>query len=216
MFQAGKNLHFYVTVSDGQHTAKSEVNVNIQDPRTPINPSKPLSTPYGFGKNPGVINFPGLFQRIPSNGQKIPNYQVLPPSDSPMTKNVYPPVYQQPVNFNLPHQRIRNNQTTPLKLVPIKEVRNEISEKPPSTETTTSTAKSSSKTVKEEPDSGNELPLDKPIKSSSEFTSAIIPILSVVVVFCTVGAVAVLFRKKIILTKTNESKKDMVGTNFQK
>lgn len=205
-----------MTVSDGEHTAKSEVNVNIQDPRTPINPSKPLSPPYGFGKKPGVISFSGFFPRIPSNGPKIPNYPVLPPSDSPMTKNVYPPIYQQPVKNNVPSQRIRNNQTTPLKLVPIKEVKNDISEKPPTTETTSGSTITVPKIVKEEPDSGNELHLERPIKSPSEFTSTIIPILSVVVVFCTVGAVAVLFRKKIILTKPNESKKDMVCKNVLK
>lgn len=214
--QAGRNLHFYVTVTDGQYNAKSEVNVNIQDPRVPINPSKPIKPPYGFGSKPSSINFQGLFPRPPQNSPKIPNYQILPPNDAAIAPNGYPSKYLEPVKNTSPVQRIRNNQTTPLKLVPIipvTEVRNDISVE---TLSPVSSARTDKTTVKAK-ESGTEndlLSLERPIKSPAEFTSTIIPILSVVVVFCTVGAVAMLFRKKIYLAKPKDSKKDMVSTNI--
>lgn len=217
-FQAGKNLHFYVTVTDGEHTGKSEVNVNIQDPRRPINPSKPITPPYGFGETPGRINLANFFPRIPANSAKIPNYQVLPPNDSPMTKNVYPPVYQGTTKNNFP--RVRNNQTTSLKLVPIPvipEVKNDVSEEKPSETPTPKTAKTTSKPVKVEEEEDNEnklLSLERPLKNHSVFANTVIPILSIIVVFCTVGAVAVLFRKKIYLAKSKDPKGDMVRNNF--
>lgn len=170
------------------------MNVNIQDPRTPINPSKPISPPYGFGKKPGVINLPGFYPRQPQNTQKIPNYQVLSPQ------------YSQPSS-----QITSYKETTPLKLVPVKEVKDNITTKTIGSVITPHTTKATT-TTKEQSDSENDLhSLESPVKSQPEFPNALIPILSVVVVFCTVGAVAVFFRKKIYLTKPKDSKKDMVS-----
>lgn len=190
------------------------MNVNIQDPRTPINPSKTITPPY-FGKKPGVINFSGFFPRPPQNPSKIPSYQVLSPSNSPITKKIYPLVYPEPTKNNVPSYMERDNQTTPLKLVPItniKEVKNDISEALSTTSTSPENTRSTAKAIEENDFSENDLQtLNKPIKSPSEFTSTVIPILSVIVVFCTVGAVAVFFRKRIYLSKPKESKKDMVS-----
>lgn len=174
-----------------------------------------MNTPY----------FQSFFPRLSQNPSKHRNYQVSLPSGSHSSKQVYPPGYSESNKDNIPAGIERFNQSTSLKLVPVRnieEVKNDISKVHSSTITTSLSTKNdeirsdqiSPIRNEENGTSVNNLhSIDKPIKSPSEFTNTIIPIISVVVVFGIIGAVTVFFRKKIYLSKPKDSKMDMVSHN---
>ncbi|KAJ8939584.1 hypothetical protein NQ314_011081, partial [Rhamnusium bicolor] len=115
--------------------------------------------------------------------------------------------------FSLKKPAEITNKNTPTELKPVtvekEEIENAITEK---TEIATSTKKTTTTKSVENDDVGliNELlSTDDPVKSPPEFTATVIPIISVCAVFLTVGIIAVVFRKKIYVGKSKDSKEDM-------
>lgn len=56
----------------------------------------------------------------------------------------------------------------------------------------------------------NLIPDDQPVKSVSDLTVTVVPIVSVCAIFLMVGIIALVFRKKICLGRTKNNKDDMV------
>ncbi|KAJ8983276.1 hypothetical protein NQ317_010526 [Molorchus minor] len=208
--RAGQNLHLYVTAYDGELTAKTEVNVNILKSSARFNPSKPDRPPFPLGGS-SSFNFPDLFNKRPS----VPIYSNNPPVAEDKSPSYIPPrpYFQQktyPESNTGKSQEKYNNTITELKPVPVLKdvIENTITEKTEISRTTekSTTTKASSK---EDVELTNELLSSDDVKSPPEFTATVIPIISVGAVFLTVGIIAVVFRKKIYIGKTKDSKEDM-------
>lgn len=56
-------------------------------------------------------------------------------------------------------------------------------------------------------------PVDQAVKSPNDISTTMVPIISVCAVFLTVAIIAIVFRKKIYLGKSKDSKEDMVRLN---
>lgn len=212
--QVGKNLHFYVTVSDGQYSAKSEVNVNIQDSRIPINPSKPITLPFNFGRKSIMNNFKGIYSRPTQSTQskKPQNSDYSPDGNLPAVLNIFHPNYSISHRNEMLTQKMVDNQSTSLKLIPIKPFNHVETNLQHSTGSVTTPRQNQTAKKVLNDDSEFENNSLEPIQSSTEDTSIFVPILSVLVVFCTVGAVAILFRKNIYFAGTKDIKKSTVST----
>ncbi|XP_060523799.1 tyrosine kinase receptor Cad96Ca-like [Cylas formicarius] len=192
--RAGENLHLYVTVSDGELAAKTEVYVNILNASSPLrsSPKRPAFPPSTGVFPPGFINYPGFNSRPAPIPQGVLNNLTNNPPSS-ITNNPSTPHFQQ-----------KAPKITQLK--PVEGV--DAEEKGPSRVGTTSTATIPKKDVKEE-SVENDLGDDYGVRESSEIGSTVVPIMSVLAVFFTVGVLAAIFRKRIYLGKTKKSKEDM-------
>ncbi|XP_072379897.1 tyrosine kinase receptor Cad96Ca [Diabrotica undecimpunctata] len=203
--RAGENLHLYVTVSDGQLTAKSEVNVNILAANSRFNPSMPIRPPArGFINYPGMIPRPGQPPPLPPNFPNNNPSVINPPTFIPKQ-----PYYHE-TRTPLPSFTKNTNSNTKLKPVRIDEVKNTISERITETSTTTTEKITTEKVSQNDVESTNELlTSDLPIRSAEELSGTIIPIAAVIGVFLTVGGIAFAFRRKIYNPKQKDSKDDM-------
>ncbi|CAH1176852.1 unnamed protein product [Phaedon cochleariae] len=225
--RAGQNLHFWVTVSDGQLPAKTEVNVNIipsrsrystsvanrppifQNPSFPRLPPMPHPQPVASMNQNPLVNYPSL------NQPPLVNYPSFVPKQS-YNGNSYgqhqgpaggkPAVMPQPVRPEAPGTRT----TTILKPVPVET-------KPADTPSTKAPTTSTHKPVGIEPEAVDNdieerkkvLELNKTMKPPEEVAATVIPIVSIIAVFLTIGILAVIFRKKLHLGKPKDTKEDM-------
>ncbi|KAL3280389.1 hypothetical protein HHI36_017874 [Cryptolaemus montrouzieri] len=197
--RGGEDIHLYVTVSDGEVAAKTEVYVNILNGSEPPR-NRPFS--FGGGNNLRPPNFPniGNFPNSPINNP--------PPSIS----NNPRPLPKQPYFKKTTHTQTKTYPDRP------KNASDDGSGKTilrPILPTTTSTTTTSTTTAKSKVDlDGTHLtnsivpPKDQAIKSVPEVQINVVPILAVCGVFVAVGIMAIVFRRKLNLGKTKE-KEDM-------
>ncbi|ERL85918.1 hypothetical protein D910_03333 [Dendroctonus ponderosae] len=214
--KGGTDLHLYVTLSDGQLEAKTEVYVNILNSSAPY--KSPLNTPPfpGGGFNP----FAGFNPRPPNTPPKpssnLPNNLASVYNPPPNIANNPPP---RPHYQFIPKKPRNNTDVTPLRPVnpPYMEPpKNNLDESEESNELDNKTKpiKASvqywkSEVVDSEPANENELtPVDYRVKGP-EIGNTIVSVASVCAVFLIVGIVAVVFRKKIYFKKKKDKSDDM-------
>ncbi|XP_030754619.1 tyrosine kinase receptor Cad96Ca [Sitophilus oryzae] len=208
--KGGKDLHLYVTMSNGALATKTEVYVNILNSSSPYKP--PVNRPPF--PNSGVFSPFGGFNPRPQNTPpgKPSN---MPPDDLPYYNN--PPAHIANNPPPMPTRPRFQEKTYPDR--PKKPGRNQTLDgngvdgsSNNLYETTSKEAdkdKKKDEKVSEEETNANSLdPTDSPVKSP-ELGGALIPILAVCAIFFTIGVVAVVFRKRINLGKSDEKKDDM-------
>nr|CAI5834606.1 unnamed protein product [Callosobruchus analis] len=173
--RAGENLHLYVTVTDGQFNAKSEVNVNILSATARYNPSQPKRPPI-FGSNGGFP--PGLLNRPPPPPPALPpGYGGVPANGQPPSKNGQPH-FQQKTYLEPDQKQKKSPVTTQLRPVLVNSS-SPVTEKTLRISTTTSTAITKNVVDITDNDIGEDelMAAQHPVLSSSEIPATIIPIL---------------------------------------
>ncbi|KAF2903975.1 hypothetical protein ILUMI_02199, partial [Ignelater luminosus] len=194
---AGENLSFYVTASrkgtnlDGI----TEVFVNI------INSTASKTKPFGVNSN---RPFPFLTF---NSGQPPPSIANNPPPFPGQHR--YRPNKQDTSSgiTNLSYNSSGSQHS--LHLTPVKDdedVDNYLNDQNQEVKSTTEVERSQQTNVNE----NNVLqPLDQAVRSVPDLTVALVPIVSVCGIFLAVGIIALVFRKKICLGRTKDSKEDM-------
>ncbi|XP_076250730.1 tyrosine kinase receptor Cad96Ca-like [Rhynchophorus ferrugineus] len=220
--KGGKDIHLYVTMSNGELATKTEVYVNILNSSAPYKP--PVNRPpfpgslNGFNSagfnpfsrfNPRPPNTPpGKVSNLPPN---LDSYNNPPPNIA----NNPPPMptrpYFQEKTYPERPKKPKNQTSNVTSLKPVRIVDPDIPNN--SLDETTSKEplkiKETTDKVSEKETNENDLgPVDSAIKSP-ELNAALIPILSVCAVFFTVGVLVVVFKKKFIVGKPVDSKEDM-------
>ncbi|KAF5289644.1 hypothetical protein FQA39_LY15002 [Lamprigera yunnana] len=195
--KAGENIMLYVTASDGDLTAKTEVWVNIIGSTGNRPKSSFTSNINAYAikhqdnrlRPPALLSFPNF-----SSGQPPPLIANNP----------------RPYPGQNPTITLNTNNISKTHLIPVRNRTDEISN---ALRNLTRKAESMliETTTKVLSDERNQVtvPIDQTLKSIPELTVTIVPIVSVIAIFLTVGIVALLFRKKICLGRTKDSKEDM-------
>ncbi|KAG5892404.1 hypothetical protein JTB14_014754 [Gonioctena quinquepunctata] len=158
----------------------------------------------------GTPSFPQLPSRPPSshipsifNNPSVINYPSFVPKQQPL--------FPLPPRAEVPPPPPPKKGTTILKPVPVErqeEVKNSIKEKTEST-TVTTLRKTTEAALDNEIESTNPVgKLDESLKPQ-EVTATVVPVISVLAVFLTIGIIAVIFRRKIYFGKPSDSKDDM-------
>ncbi|KAF5299462.1 hypothetical protein FQR65_LT01042 [Abscondita terminalis] len=189
--RAGDNILFYITATDGDLTAKTEVWVNIVgSSNTRSKSSLSTNNPYSNKHQDNRLRPPTVLSFTNFNSGQPPPAIANNPRPYPVQKPLHP------INLN------KTN------LIPVKD---EIDNAPNKFNNTTEPELSSTEATTKIIEERNEvhLPVDQPVKSIPDLTITIVPVVSVIAIFLGVGVIALLFRKKICLGRTKESKEDM-------
>lgn len=205
--KGGQDLHLYVTVSDGQFQAKTEVYVNILNSSNPQAQRKGLINPH----QPHFA-FTPHFPPAPPFGN-IPLYNTNPSKINPAIFNNPRPM-PRPVQTSTksPFNRSNNQKIHLNPVLPAEPKVPPHVPRPPPTPRFQEKKKVELDGVELTNDVANQKPKEQAIKQAPNVNA--IPILSVCAVFFIVGAIAVAFRKKIYLKKKSSSKDNMEKESY--
>lgn len=211
----------YVIGSDGHIPSKIEVyakigkssssfsngNVPAFHPPNPFTFSRP---DLSFANNPppNIANNPpgAIFNKSPINYFPLTNTNSNRPRFQQKTYPEPPP----------PPPRVPDKAEKPIQdktthLTRLKPVESKPTDEQNKTEITTINPGNKTQIPIEDERKNEILPFDQPVTSPPELTATLVPIVSVCAVFLTVGIFAIVFRKKICLLKSDDSKDDMVN-----
>lgn len=198
--QAGEDLLLYVTASkNGGIKAMTEVYVNI------INSTASKT-------NPSSVNSKRPFPFLTFNSGQPPASIANNPPPYPGTHRYRPNKQDTSIGItNLSHNSSKSQHS--VHLLPVKddeEVDNYINENDQNREVKSTTE--GERSLQTHANENNVLqPLDQAVRSVPDLTVTLVPIVSVCAIFLAVGIIALVFRKKICLGRTKDSKEDMVS-----
>lgn len=188
--------------------AKTEVFVEI------LNSTRRFSSPIPGSKN-NILNNAGFLNINFKQPPPVPKYPPPNIANNPPPNPARQPFFQQKIERN-PLKSTTSTVLLPVK-IPDRDIRNELKEDEQvmqeKQENDKKLLETSNKTSLENKENSVE-PVDQAVKSPSDLTVTIVPVISVCIVFLIVGVIAVIFRKKIYLGKPKGSKDDIVSKNI--
>lgn len=222
LFQAGQNIFLYVTVTDGKLTAKNEVWVNVVNETGLYYPGGGIAS--GQPKvSPPFLRFPGYNSRPPPppnvnlyNQPTIGNYRPDEQTSQSNNKNrkVQTKTYLEP-DVDVSNETETNTQTKSTQLQPTNPLVPKF-EYPPGTrpDLKKNSAEKDIHLLTNEIDTDGNIANATEggaVKSVPDLTATIVPVASVCAIFLIVGAIALLFRKKICPSRSTAKKAKMVS-----
>lgn len=208
-FQGGQDLHLYVTVSDGDLKAKTEVYVNVLNSSAPSSTNR-ASYPGKLPHPPSLFNFPNYGKRPSQSVVNNPPPAIAnnPPPQPNRKSQAQEKTYPEYENSETPQVRTYP-QNTKTHLLPVAKLPETTSNVPEDTDDVLKDDKKKTNIP------NNDLSaVDQPVKSASDLTITLAPVVSVCAIFLVVGIVAFVFRKKICFSRTKSSKDDMVSIHL--
>lgn len=225
MFQAGKNIFLYVTVSDGKLTAKNEIWVNVvnstgrdggpqggyfpnaANTRGSSTRNRPPFLPLpGFDSRPRPPPLPPNFGQFPSIGANQPPLGVgesIQNANKNKRNQTKTYIEDDASISNVTRQESKTTLLLPLNpLVPNFQY-------PPGTRPNLTSNRINDTPVVNNEISGNVT--ESAAEPVSGLTITIIPVTSIFAIFIIIGVMAVIFRKKICPTRISSKKSDMVS-----